>query len=136
MKLSTELKPRTDGTVRVAGLDGKSYVFKGDPLECDVTDEATLAHLLALDTFFPSSDDDHAAALALVQASTKGEGSGPQGAERGGPDDDLDDELVDMNAPPIEANTPPKDAVAEQAAQAAQQQAAKAATQQRRTRAS
>lgn len=101
MKLSTELKPRTDGTLRVLGLDGKTYVFKGDPLECDVDDERTLAHLLALDTFFPSSDDDHAAALALVDGmATSG---GPAG-------DDLDDDddQVDMNALPIEANTPPK----------------------------
>lgn len=128
MKLSTEIKPRVDGTLRVNGEDGKNYVFKGDPLECEITDKATLKRLLLLGTFFPASEADEAEALKLInadKAAKSGRARQPQRADgdgEGGDGDGGDDEPVDPNAPPVEANTPPKT-----------EQAAAPAAQQRRT---
>jgi hypothetical protein len=107
MNLSTDIKPRTDGTVRVLGQDGKTYTFKGEPLECDIEDEATLKRLLKLGSFFPSSDADEEAALALV------------GGDAPTPGDEDDGEIpFDPNAAPVEANTPPEAVEAAQSGEA------------------
>ena len=107
MKLSTEIKPRSDGTLSVVGEDGKTYVFKGEPLECDIEHEPTVARLLKLDTFFPANDDDQDAALALLKAQGDGLDDGDDGDDDGELDDD-GDLKSDPNALPLEANTAPK----------------------------
>lgn len=93
MKLSTLIKPRLDGTVIVQGLDGAEYTFQMDEtgdMTCDVPHEETIAKLLETGNFIPSDADGYAAALAA-----------------GVHDDEPDDEPVaDLNAAPVEANTP------------------------------
>ncbi|HRE01131.1 MAG TPA: hypothetical protein PLV68_07505, partial [Ilumatobacteraceae bacterium] len=88
--------------VTVQGEDGATYVFrtagKTGPLTCDVPDEATVAKLLRLETFIPVNEADFDVATKLVG---------------GDDDDDLDpdgdhDDAADQNAPPEEANTPPR----------------------------
>lgn len=105
MKLSTEIKPRTDGTVRVQGEDGQTYVFKGEELECEIADEATVKRLLGLGTFFPASDADHEAALALMDDDIE--------------DDGGEDDQADPDAPPIETGVTATPAPAPAAAEAA-----------------
>ena len=71
MKLQTSIQPRRDGTVKVAGLDGKTYVFTPDAdgeLSADVGDDGTVAHLLAGGLFWPADEEDHGSALALAAA--------------------------------------------------------------------
>jgi len=105
MKLQTSIAPRRDGTVRVSGLDRQTYVFAPGPdgeLTCDVTDEATVAALLATQNFWPADPEDADHALNLVKKTTQ-----PDGGEPGG-DDDLDDDEEEVaDALPVEANTPP-----------------------------
>lgn len=100
MKLHTEIKPRKDGTVKVAGADGKQYVFQREEdtgeLACDIEDQATVAMLLNGGQFWPANEADHAAATALIE----------QSESEGEAEDDGEDE-ADMNALPIEAGTPP-----------------------------
>jgi hypothetical protein len=113
MKLSTDIKPRSNGTVSLLGLNGKAYVFSGDPLECDVDHDATVAHLLRLGSFFPASERDEQEALELLGQKDGGDASGNpiEGGEgaQGGELDKDGDERADLNALPLEANTPPQD---------------------------
>lgn len=114
MKLQTSIKPRRNGTVNVAGLDGKTYTFVADDtgaLVCDVDHDPTVAHLLKLRDFEPADLGDFGAAEAMLKGAAAGDG-----------DDDSDDDVDDddpEDAPgaldeapagglPVEANTPPK----------------------------
>ena len=54
MKLFTSIPPRKDGTV-IVRLDGASYTFRGEPLECDVEDEGH-AELLQARGFLTKED--------------------------------------------------------------------------------
>jgi hypothetical protein len=117
MKLQTAIQPRRDGTVKVAGLNGKIYVFEPDAandLVCDVDHDETAAHLLGTDNFWPADEADYQAAEGLL-AKGRQEGDQDEGA-------DDDDEPPNPNALPIEANTPPAvapDKAAKDAARAA-----------------
>ena len=120
MKLLTTIKPRRDGTVIAAGADGKEHVFSPDEqgdLVCDIPDDATVAQLLLVKSgaFEPANVDDFERARELVGAA----GGMP------GDDDDPDDDLVNMNAAPVEGRAAAQ-AVAEAAAQAAAEAAAAA----------
>lgn len=105
MKLQTSIKPRRDGTVKLAGLNGKTYEFKPDEqgdMVCDVDDDATVVHVLQAqgDYFWPADEEGMTKAEALIDAAT------------GDDDDDLDDgdDDADTSNPgglPVEANTPP-----------------------------
>lgn len=105
MKLQTFIKPRTDGTVIVVGEDSQKYVFKADAdggLICDVTDEATVARLLAIGTFEPVDADDFDKAIELSKAAADLAGQDA--------DDEGDDDFTEEVSPgglPVEANTPP-----------------------------
>lgn len=102
MHLQTSIKPRSDGTVEVAGLDGATYTFLPDAktgdLVCGIEHEGTIAHLLSLESFMPVDEADFAVALALAGVLTDDD-------EDGG--NHPDDEKPDPNALPLEANTPP-----------------------------
>lgn len=103
MKLQTSIKPRRDGTVKVTGQDRQTYVFVADSdgeLSCDVTDTATVARLLAGGEFWPANTEDHDAAMALTVAGDDEDDEPADG-------DDLADDVGDINALPLEANTPP-----------------------------
>lgn len=108
MKLLTHIKPRTDGTVIFVGDDGEKYTFRADAdadgvMTCDVEDEATLTRLLGLQNFEPADEADYEKANALA-GSAKTDTDPDDG-------DDLDDDLPpDLNALPVEANTPRKPA--------------------------
>lgn len=96
MKLQTAIPARRDGTVIVQGLDGQRYVFTKDQdneLSCDVTDDATVAHLLAGKNFWPADERDAEAALKLLDAAD---------------DADFDDGDDEADGLPQEANTPPQ----------------------------
>lgn len=98
MKLQTSIQPRRDGTLNVQGLDGKTNGFAKDGegvLTGEVTDEATLAHLLAGGDFYPANPEDFDAAQALLPKLDGDDGEGDDG-------DDTGDGL------PVEANSPPK----------------------------
>lgn len=102
MKLQTAIPARRDGTVIVQGLDGQRYVFAKDQdgeLSCDVTDDATVAHLLAGKNFWPADERDAEAALKLLDAADDGDDDSDDG------EDDADDEFGGL---PQEANTPPQ----------------------------
>jgi hypothetical protein len=107
MKLETSIALRNDGTVRVAGLDKKTYVFKLDPesgmVSCDVDHPETLAHLLRVGTFFPADMADYEQAESMLDLN-KAPDAGGEGDD--GQDDDDEDE-ADPNALPVEAGTPP-----------------------------
>ena len=104
MKLLTHIKPRTDGRVIVVGDDGKKYTFCADAdgvMACDVEDEATVTRLLGLQNFEPADEADYEKANALA-----GSAETDDDLDDG---DDLDDDLPpDLNALPVEANTPLK----------------------------
>lgn len=97
MKLTTDIKPRKDKTVRVSvpaiGQDpAAEYVFKcidGEPPTCDVAIESHAHYLMDTGNFVAEGDAsvDH--------------GDEEEGEEEGG-------ESTGSNSPPIEANTPPK----------------------------
>lgn len=98
MKLHTSIKPRRDGTVKVTGQDSQTYVFVAGAdgeLSCDVSDEATIAHLLGTDNFYPAdfADAEFAASLLIAEVDDADDA------------DDADDEQA--TALPVEANTPP-----------------------------
>lgn len=139
MKLQTSISPRKDGKVNVAGQDGKTYQFaagEDGELVCDVTDEATVAALLATDNFWPADEADHDEAERLLASALKA-AEGSQADDEGDEDEDEDEDTdpADETAPPalpVEANTPPKPAANKpgpkpgaKAAKAAAQAAAK-----------
>jgi hypothetical protein len=96
MKLETEIKPRTDGTVKVK-LGAKEYVFAGeDRLTCEVDDQAHVAQLLSSGSFFPYDASAIPEALAVVEAHE------PEGEGEDQPDDEGNEAAL-----PVEANTPP-----------------------------
>ncbi len=100
MKLQTSIQARRDGTLTVQGLDGKPYTFTKDAegvLTGDVTDEATVAHLLAGGDFYPENPEDYDAAMALVPKD-----------EDEGDEVDEDDEGEGEGGLPVEANSPLK----------------------------
>jgi transcriptional/translational regulatory protein YebC/TACO1 len=106
MKLQTSIALRKDGTVTLAGLDGKDYVFKPDEsgdVVCDVEDAETLAHALQTENFWPADEEAYSEAEALLRqaAAKKAEEDGDD------LDDEDDDEVIDPNAMLVEANTPP-----------------------------
>lgn len=79
MKLQTSIKPRRDGTVRVVGLNGETYVFERDnegEMSADVPHDATVAHLLDGGLFWPADEEDHSKALSLASLPA---GAGPTG---------------------------------------------------------
>ena len=109
MKLQTSIPLRKDGTVTLAGLDGKSYVFKADEsgdVVCDVEDAETLAHALQTENFWPADEEAYSEAEALLQqaAAKKAEEDGDDLDDL---DDEEDDEVIDPNAMLVESNTPP-----------------------------
>lgn len=104
MKLQTSIKPRRDGTVKLAGLNGKTYEFKPDEqgdMVCEVDDDATVVHVLQAqgDYFWPADEEGMTKAEALIDAAT--------GDDH---DDDIEDDGEDnsnSSGLPVEANTPP-----------------------------
>lgn len=104
MKLTTTILARRDGTVRLVDLTGAPLVFKAEemsgPLVADVTDEATIAHLLISGNFEPADSADFDMASSMVRSSL--------------PDDDIEDEdgdeddgdEDDVGGLPVESNTP------------------------------
>lgn len=99
MKLHCSIQPRGDGTVLVEGF-GKPIEFTADAdgfLSADVANQETVAVLLGTGDFYPADPADYDQAVALSKSSTGGDNSS-----------DLEDEVSDPNAPPLEANTPPK----------------------------
>jgi hypothetical protein len=107
MKLLTHIKPRASGTVTLKGDDGAELVFIPDDqglLVCDVTHEPTVARLLTMENFEPYDEADYDAAIALAQSAAPDD-EGVDGV------DDLEDDIpADLNALPLEANTPTKPA--------------------------
>ena len=103
MKLQTEILPRRDGKLTVKALDGETLVFEKDAagiLTGEVSDPATLEHLLRTGNFYPANEGDFQAAEALIAQPDPD-------ADDEGDDDDFDG---DEDAPLLDANTPPKPA--------------------------
>lgn len=123
MKLQTSIPPRRDGTVRLLGQDGKTYVFEANAdgdLVCDVTDEATVAHVLDTrgDFFWPFDEADFDAAEKLVDQFTAKVPAADGDSDSDVDDDDDDDDVEEIVDPesngglPVESNTPPAEPVA------------------------
>lgn len=99
MKLTTSIIARRDGTVRVQGDNGTTFVFErdaGGDLVCDVTDQDTVANLIAGRLFWPANAEDYDTAADIASGT--------------GEEQDEEDvaEPTDAPAPmPLEANTPP-----------------------------
>lgn len=72
MRLATSITARRDGTVRAAGMAGRSYTFTSTPpdgeLVADVEHDDDLALLLATGHFYPADPADFDAALAKLPA--------------------------------------------------------------------
>jgi hypothetical protein len=105
MKLETSILPRKDGRITVQCDDGTKVVFSADSdgiMTGEVTHLPTVARLLALGTYFPADEEDHAAASTLLTSQTKADDDGDG-------DDEADDEREgdDLDGLPMEANTPP-----------------------------
>lgn len=102
MKLCTDIKPRRDGKVNVV-VGEVTYSFAGEPLTTEVEDEAHVAHLLQMGSFYPENAEDfERAGMTLGAALT----ANPDDNDHGSDLDD-DDELVNAGAP-VEALTPKK----------------------------
>lgn len=123
MKICTSIKPRRSGTVNLKGVSGKEYVFQVDAngdLSAEIEDKDDLANVLAMTDFFPAEDADMDQAQQLLRGLVGGNGQDqgdpdddPDGDGDGDDDDDDDhdgDDAAQMNALPVEANTPPKPA--------------------------
>jgi hypothetical protein len=115
MKLQTSISPRRDGTVRLLGQDGKTYVFEADAngdMVCDVTHEPTIVHALdkRSDYFWPADEADHDEANRLISEAN----SSLVVADEDDEDDDDGMGNGAIIAPgsdgglPVEANTPPQ----------------------------
>jgi hypothetical protein len=133
MRLQTAIQPRRDGTVRVSGEAGQTFIFSADQdgdLTCDVDCEATVARLLAGGQFYPANPEDFDAALALSEKAAAEKAAAERALSGANPvdpdddDDDDDDDPVDPQALPVEANTPPVPARATKNKKAAAQAAA------------
>ena len=101
MKLITSIQPRRNGVVIARGDDGRAWEFKpgeDGELSCDVTDEATVARLLATGSFYPASETDLDAALQMALQA--------QGGDVDEDDDEDEGEGSDLEALPVEAQTP------------------------------
>ncbi len=71
MKLETTIKPRKDGSVKVAVPSGGSYAFTPDKdgcLTCEVQDDADIAFLLDTGNFHPADEADHQEAIDIADA--------------------------------------------------------------------
>lgn len=103
MKICTSIKPRRTGVVNLVGITGKEYVFQPDvngDLAADIEDEDDLANVLAMTDFFPADDADIVRAQQLLRELVGNDGN---------PDvDDEQDDAQQMDALPVESNTPPK----------------------------
>jgi hypothetical protein len=69
MKLSTDIKPRKDGTVKVTVPDGTEYKFSVDgdgQLSAEVANADHIGFLLDTGNFYPVEEDDIDAGLKLV----------------------------------------------------------------------
>lgn len=100
MILQTAIPARRDGTLTVHGLDKNIYKFTPDAdgvLTGDVSDEATVAHLLATGNFYPSNPEDYDAALQLAG-----------GKDTEDEKDEDDESESPETALPVEANSPLK----------------------------
>lgn len=99
MKLTTSILPRLDGTVIVEdGLD--RYVFCADEsgeLVCSVPNVELARRLLLTGNFEPTLEADYTKAEALIASGDAADGE---------TEDDTADDLVDLDAPPVE--TPAK----------------------------
>lgn len=128
MKLQTSIPPRRDGTVKVNGQDRQTYVFVADgsgDLTCDVTDEATVAHLLDSKMFWPADPAEMDKALTLIKKPAN-DGASNAEDDLGDGNDGNDDDPVNLSALPIEANTPPVPAARKTAAKTGAKTATKA----------
>ena len=109
MIFQTTILPRRDGTVKFKGPNGKEFVFAeneyGD-LVCDVEDEASKKTMLKNPHFIPYNDED-IEAIGELLVSGQGPASNQGGDLLDGDDDDVLEEGY-IEAPPLEANTPPK----------------------------
>lgn len=102
MKLLTDIPPRRDGTVILTVSGGQKYTFADNglgELEADITDEDHIAFAVSTQRFYPADDGDSVLASELVQQR--------QDKNDGDDEDADDDDKPDMNALPVEANTPP-----------------------------
>lgn len=113
MKLQTSIAPRRNGVVLVQGQDRQTYTFKANEegdLECEISDEATLVHLLKTDNFYPVTPEDSLAALELLNQHAPvpaADEDGPDGPEvdpstKTDAELDLDDDEGDPEALPEE----------------------------------
>lgn len=126
MKLLTTIKPRGDGSVVLAGDDGREHFFVPDAagnLVCEVPDEALVVRLLAAGNFEPADEVDFEKAESmLVRAGLRGKQVDDDDAN----DDDPGDDDLAGAGPPLEANTPPRSAPNTAAARAAKKARARA----------
>ncbi len=112
MRLMTTILPRRDGKVILRSRTGKVYEFvaeqAGGDLVCDVDDEDTIATALLTGDFEPVDVEDQERAGSLLMALGGTEGVDGEPESEPGADDDLDDDdVVDPDALPVEANTDP-----------------------------
>lgn len=100
MKLQTTILPRKTGHVIAHGVDGVEYVFEPDEsgdLVCDVEDQATVAMLIKTGNFHPADPAEYEVGIAVAQQFY------PEATEV---DEPLDDEYENLDAMPIEEETP------------------------------
>lgn len=112
MKICTSIKPRRTGVVNLVGITGKEYVFQPDAngdLAADIEDKDDLANVLAMTDFFPADDADIVRAQQLLRELVGNDGNPDVDDEQDVQDvDDEQDDAQQMDALPVEANTPPK----------------------------
>lgn len=70
MKLTTDIKPRKEGSVSATTADGRLYQFKPDAdgrLVAEVEDEAHIGFLLDSGNFYPAEEQDADAGIAAIE---------------------------------------------------------------------
>jgi len=111
MKLNTSIQPRRSGTVlaRVAGVVIEFVAGDDGELSADVVDPLAVVELLDTGNFYPANEADYDAALLLARnaaAQASGDGAGEDDLDAAD-DGDGGDDVPNLMALPVEANTPP-----------------------------
>ena len=113
MKLNTSIQPRRSGTVlaRVAGAVIEFTPGEDGELSADVVDPLAVVELLDTGNFYPANEADYDAALLLARnaaGQALGDGAGEDDLDAADDGDgDGGDDVPNLMALPVEANTPP-----------------------------
>ena len=80
MKLTTDIKPRQEGTVVAEIGDGKQYTFEPDAegrLVAEVDDDTHVGYLLDSGNFYPADESDNEAGIESLNSTQEAASGNP-----------------------------------------------------------